>query len=159
MVAALLMVFGYSINDTIVVFDRIRENLQTIATKNFERLINVSVNQCLSRTLITSFTTLIAVLCMYIIGAEGLRDFALTLFIGFIIGTYSSIFVASPILYDWRKRHLRDLQTAEGPGGGEGRGGSGRKDDDDKPTGPIKPQRKAPSGPKTKGVRVDPISR
>ena len=98
-VAALLAIVGYSLNDTIVVFDRIRENLHTARRQGFDGTVNQSINECLSRTLITSATTLLAVLVLMIFGGEVNRDFTITLMIGVVVGTYSSIFVASPVLY------------------------------------------------------------
>ena len=103
-VAALLAIVGYSLNDTIVVFDRIRENLHTARRQGFDGTVNQSINECLSRTLITSATTLMAVLVLMIFGGEVNRDFTITLMIGVVIGTYSSIFVASPVLYLGQKR-------------------------------------------------------
>ena len=98
-VAALLAIVGYSLNDTIVVFDRIRENLHTARRQGFDGTVNQSINECLSRTMITSATTLMAVLVLMIFGGEVNRDFTITLMIGVVVGTYSSIFVASPVLY------------------------------------------------------------
>ena len=103
-VAALLAIVGYSLNDTIVVFDRIRENLHTARRQGFDGTVNQSINECLSRTLITSATTLMAVLVLMIFGGEVNRDFTITLMIGVVIGTYSSIFVASPVLYLGQRR-------------------------------------------------------
>ncbi|MBN2328894.1 MAG: protein translocase subunit SecD [Candidatus Omnitrophica bacterium] len=96
-IAALLTVLGYSLNDTIVVFDRIRENY-TSALLNFKEIVNLSINQTLTRTINTSATTLIVILMLYLLGGSVIHDFALTLLMGVIIGTYSSIFVASPVL-------------------------------------------------------------
>jgi len=96
-VAALLTVVGYSLNDTIVVFDRIRENQGKYRKKSFEETINLSITETLSRTLITSGTTLFVVLAIYILGGEIINDFAFALLIGVLIGTYSSIYVASPV--------------------------------------------------------------
>ncbi len=96
-IAALLTVLGYSLNDTIVVFDRVRENY-TSALLNFKEMVNVSINQTLSRTVITSLTTFIVVLVLHLFGGSVIHDFSFTLMIGVVIGTYSSIFVASPIL-------------------------------------------------------------
>ena len=98
-VAALLAIVGYSLNDTIVVFDRIRENLRAARKGGFAAMLDISINECLSRTVITSLTTLIAVLVLMTWGGEVIRDFTITLLIGVIVGTYSSIFVASPVLY------------------------------------------------------------
>ncbi len=103
-VAALLAIVGYSLNDTIVVFDRIRENLHTARRQGFDGTVNQSINECLSRTLITSATTLMAVLVLMIFGGEVNRDFTITLMIGVVVGTYSSVFVASPVLYLGQQR-------------------------------------------------------
>jgi len=106
-IAAILTIIGYSLNDTIVVFDRIREDLDLMTNKNFKDIVNTSINQTLSRTLITSFTTLIVVLSLYFLGGSVINDFALVLLIGIIVGTYSSIFVAAPILVEWRRKDLK----------------------------------------------------
>ncbi len=97
-VAAILMIAGYSINDTVVVFDRIRENLRKYKKKPLPELFNFSVNQTLSRTLMTSLTTLLALIALYTFGGEVIRGFVYALIFGIAIGTYSSIFVASPVL-------------------------------------------------------------
>ncbi len=97
-VAAILMIAGYSINDTVVVFDRIRENLRKYKKKPLNELFNFSINQTLSRTLMTSLTTLLALIALYVFGGEVIRGFVYALIFGIAIGTYSSIFVASPIL-------------------------------------------------------------
>ncbi|HIE26880.1 TPA: protein translocase subunit SecF [Candidatus Poribacteria bacterium] len=103
--AAFLTIVGYSLNDTIVVFDRIRENVNLLKGWSYDDIINRSINQSLSRTIITSLTTLMVVLTIFsLAGAGELNTFALALIIGVIIGTYSSIFIASPILHGW---HLR----------------------------------------------------
>ena len=96
-VAALLTVVGYSLNDTIVVFDRIRENQGKYRKKSFEETINLSITETLSRTLITSGTTLFVVLAIFLLGGEIIHDFAFALLVGVLIGTYSSIYVASPV--------------------------------------------------------------
>ena len=106
-VAALLTIVGYSLNDTIVVCDRIREDLRLYRREQYSRIINRSINETLSRTLITSLTTLIVVLCLLFLGGEVITDFAFALTIGVLVGTYSSIFVASPILVEWRERSER----------------------------------------------------
>ncbi len=105
-VAALLTIVGYSLNDTIVVFDRIRENMKTFKRKasDFPDMVNRSINETLSRTIITSGTTLLVVIILYFFGGEILKDFAFALICGIIIGTYSSIFIASPILVEWEAR-------------------------------------------------------
>ena len=101
-IAALLTVVGYSINDTIVIFDRIRENLKIMRKSSFKDILNLSINQTLSRTILTSMTTLFVVLSLFLFGGEVIRDFSFVLLVGVIVGTYSSIFVASAILADWR---------------------------------------------------------
>ncbi|MCK5131677.1 MAG: protein translocase subunit SecD [Candidatus Sabulitectum sp.] len=106
-IAALLTIVGYSINDTIVVFDRIREDNRLRKGKTFEETVNHGINETLSRTIVTSVTTFVAVLMLFIFGTGDIRNFALTLMIGIIVGTYSSVFVASPILIDWHARLKR----------------------------------------------------
>lgn len=102
-IAALLTIIGYSLNDTIIVFDRIRENIKGKKTHdNLAENINKSINQTLSRTILTSSTTLLVVLSLYILGGGVIHDFALALLIGVIVGTYSSIFVASPVLLGFK---------------------------------------------------------
>jgi preprotein translocase subunit SecF len=101
-VAALLTLVGYSMNDTIVVFDRIRENLKLMRRQSLTDLINISVNQTLSRTVISSGLTLLTALSLFIFGGEVLNSFSFALVVGIIVGTYSSIFIASPILVFWQ---------------------------------------------------------
>ncbi len=96
--AAILTIIGYSLNDTIVTFDRIRENVSLYKGKTFKMIVNRSLNDVLSRTLLTSITTLIAVLVMYFMAGGVIRDFAFTLAIGVVVGTYSSVFIASPLV-------------------------------------------------------------
>lgn len=100
-IAAILTIVGYSLNDTIVVFDRIRENIHSKRRESYDRLVNASVNETLSRTVITSMTTLAVVTALVIFGGEVIKDFALTLLVGVLIGTYSSMFIASPVLVEW----------------------------------------------------------
>ena len=109
-VAAFLTIIGYSLNDTIVVFDRIRENSQSLRGTDYVTVINRSINQSLSRTVITSLTTLFVVLVIFVLSSAGeeINTFALALIVGVLIGTYSSVFIASPILYLWN----RGQQTA-----------------------------------------------
>ncbi len=104
-VAAFLTIIGYSLNDTIVVFDRIRENSQTLRGTDYITVINRSINQSLSRTVITSLTTLFVVLVIFFLSSAGeeINTFALALIVGVMVGTYSSVFVASPILYLWNR--------------------------------------------------------
>jgi len=103
-VTALLTVAGYSLTDTVVVFDRIRENMRKKTKEDFVALINRSVNEVLSRTIVTSSTTLLASLALVILGGEVIHDFALALSLGVIVGTYSSIFIASPLLLYWNNK-------------------------------------------------------
>ncbi len=97
-VAAVLTIVGYSMNDTVVIYDRIRENLRKFSNLKISEISNISINETLSRTIITSLTTLLALFSIFILGGEILRGFSLAMIIGVLIGTYSSIFVASPIL-------------------------------------------------------------
>jgi preprotein translocase subunit SecF len=103
-VAAFLTIVGYSLNDTIVVFDRIRENFSMRRRESYEKMIDISINDSLSRTIITSLTTLMVVLFLFFFGGEVIHDFAFALLIGIVVGTYSSIFVASPVLVEWQNR-------------------------------------------------------
>ena len=103
-VAALLTVIGYSVNDTIVIFDRIRENMGNFPEKGFRELVNDGISQTLSRTLLTAITVFIVLLPLFFLGGSVIHDFAFTLMVGVIIGTYSSIFVASAFVVYWRKR-------------------------------------------------------
>lgn len=104
-IAAFLTIVGYSLNDTIVVFDRIRENDKLLSrSKDFKSIVNISINQSLSRTVITSLTTFAAVLVLYVFGVAVIKDFALALMVGVAIGTYSSIGVASALLVNWKKK-------------------------------------------------------
>jgi len=100
-VAALLTIVGYSINDTIVLFDRIREDRKFMRKASQDEIINTSINQTLSRTVLTSVTTLLVVLSLFIFGGEVINDFSFVLLVGVLVGTYSSIFIASPLLIDW----------------------------------------------------------
>jgi preprotein translocase subunit SecF len=104
LVSALLAIAGYSLTDTVVVFDRIRENLRFIKKETVEKVINRSVNEVLSRTLITSITTLLAAGALFFFGGEVIHDFALAIILGVTVGTYSSVFVASPIVLLWRSK-------------------------------------------------------
>ena len=100
-IAAFLTIVGYSLNDTIVIYDRIRENLKVERRRSIFEIINHSVNQSLSRTLNTSITTFIPVIILFLFGGSVLRGFSLALLIGVIVGTYSSMYIANPILYAW----------------------------------------------------------
>ena len=130
-IAALLAIVGYSLNDTIVIFDRIRENFTLLRDNKIEKVVNISINDSLSRTLLTSVTTLIAVLALYFLAGDLVQQFAFALIVGVIIGTYSSTFVASPILifmHNWmeerkqfklsqeqKEAELADTQTQASP--------------------------------------------
>src|SRR4029077_14522299 len=113
-VAALLTLVGYSMNDTIVVFDRIRENLKVMRRESLEPLVNKSVNQTLSRTVLTSGLTLLTALALFLFGGQVLNGFSFALVCGIIVGTYSSVFVASPILIFWHNF----LEGRKHPAGG-----------------------------------------
>jgi preprotein translocase subunit SecF len=105
LVTALLTLAGYSLTDTVVVYDRIRENLKKFRTKaDFAPSVNMSINEVLSRSIITSLTTLIVVTTLFVLGGEVLRTFSLALILGVLVGTYSSIFVASPIVVEWEAK-------------------------------------------------------
>jgi preprotein translocase subunit SecF len=101
-IASLLIIVGYSLNDTIVIYDRVRENLHLMRKDSYGTILNRSINQSLSRTINTSLTTLFVVLALYFLGGEIIRDFAFALLVGVIVGTYSSSFVAIPIVYEWQ---------------------------------------------------------
>jgi preprotein translocase subunit SecF len=109
-IAAILTVIGYSMNDTIVVFDRIRENASRLRDKKFDRIVNISINETLSRTILTSATVFFVTLAMNIWGTGVIRDFAFAMNVGVIVGTYSSIFVAAPILI-WLNRRFFKTQA------------------------------------------------
>ncbi|QHQ34760.1 protein translocase subunit SecF [Algicella marina] len=108
-IAAILTIVGYSLNDTVVVFDRVRENLRRFKQTPLAEVLNLSINETLSRTLMTSLTTLIALVALYVLGGEVIRGFSFAMIWGIVVGTYSSIFIASPILLkldvkrDWSK--------------------------------------------------------
>ncbi len=106
-IAAFLAIIGYSLNDTIIVYDRIRENLGRYNKESFSFIVNRSVNDTLSRTMLTSGTTLLVVLALFVLGGGVIHNFAFAMLIGVLVGTYSSIFVASPILIYWEERKLK----------------------------------------------------
>ncbi len=101
LITALLTIAGYSLTDTVVVFDRIRENLKTRQRESVEAVMNMSINEVLSRTIITSTTVFLTSLALFFFGGEVLHDFSLAMIMGVIVGTYSSIFVASPVVLLW----------------------------------------------------------
>jgi preprotein translocase subunit SecF len=109
-VAAFLTLVGYSINDTVIVFDRVRENMKIHKTLPLKDVINKSINQTMSRTVITAFTTLLSVFVLLLLGGDVLRAFAFTLFFGIVIGTYSSIFVASAFVLEYAERTKKKVQ-------------------------------------------------
>ncbi len=106
-VAAFLTLIGYSMNDTVVVYDRIRENLQKSRRKPLAEIVNQSINQTLSRTVLTSFLTFVVVVALFFLGGEVLRGFSFVMLIGIIVGTYSSIFIAAPIMIVWEEWKAR----------------------------------------------------
>ena len=103
-IAALLTIIGYSLNDTIIVFDRIRENLRKYHKNPLPFIINRSINETLSRTILTSLTTLVVVVTLFFLGGGIIHDFAFALMVGVLVGTYSSVFIASPILLAWQRK-------------------------------------------------------
>ena len=113
MLAAILMIVGYSINDTIVVFDRIREELELNPGTDLRRIINLAISRVFSRSLLTSLTTLLAALSLYIFGAGVINDFAFVFIIGILTGTFSSIFIASPVFFWWHKGDRRHVEERE----------------------------------------------
>jgi len=115
-IAAVLTIIGYSLNDTIVVFDRIRENVARFPKRPLEEVINLSINESLSRTILTSVTTFLVVFALYALGGDIIHDFAFAMLIGLVVGTYSSVFVASPVvLYfdpdNFQKTHLYKISN------------------------------------------------
>jgi preprotein translocase SecF subunit len=117
-VAALLTVVGYSLNDTIIVFDRIREHLNSATREPLISILDRAINETLPRTVLTSVTTSMTLLSLLIFGGPVIRDFALVLLLGVVIGTFSSIFVASPVLYFIETKWPRAPQTGRTPSGG-----------------------------------------
>lgn len=103
-IGAILAVLGYSINDTIIIFSRIRENIGRLKDASLEEVVNISINETLRRTLLTSFATTLVVIALVLFGGEVLRGLSLVLLIGFVFGTYSSIFIASPVMLLFSKR-------------------------------------------------------
>jgi preprotein translocase subunit SecF len=102
-IAALLTIVGFSVNDTVVICDRIRENLRKIKRESLENIINLSINECLSRTILTTGTALMVLVALYVLGGAVIRPFAFALLVGFISGVYSTIFIASPVILMWDK--------------------------------------------------------
>jgi preprotein translocase subunit SecF len=121
-IAAILTLIGYSMNDTIVVFDRIRENVKLLRRESLAEIVNRSINQTLSRTVLTSGLTFLTVLSLYLFGGEVLRGFSFALVVGILIGTYSSIAVAAPMLVAYQDWRMRKTGQAVLPGVGSRRG-------------------------------------
>ena len=115
----MLTITGYSVNDSIVVFDRVRENMRRMRRDEFDQLVNTSINQTLARTIITSGTTAFAVLALYVFGGEVLRGFAFTMLVGVISGTYSTIFIAASvaIMISQGRAAARGRQKVSAPAG------------------------------------------
>jgi preprotein translocase subunit SecF len=114
-IAALLTVTGYSTNDTIVIFDRVRENLRKMRRESLSEVINISINQTLGRTVITAGTALLSAVALFLFGGEVLHGFAFTMIVGIITGTYSSVFVAAAIVTFWRRKQPSKLRAATAP--------------------------------------------
>ena len=106
-IAALLTIVGFSVNDTVVICDRIRENMRKIKRETLEGIINISINETLSRTIITTSTALLVLVSLYVLGGAVIRPFAFTLLVGFISGVYSTIFIASPVILMWEKKPVK----------------------------------------------------
>ena len=111
-IAAFLTIIGYSLNDTIVVFDRIRENMKLRRKESYADVINRSINECLSRTVLTSLTTFFVAITLYLFGGPVIHDFAFALSFGVVIGTYSSMFIASPVLVFWYEHFIAERKRA-----------------------------------------------
>ncbi|HEY1308929.1 MAG TPA: protein translocase subunit SecF [Vicinamibacterales bacterium] len=124
-IAALLTVTGYSTNDTIVIFDRVRENLRSMRSKSLNEVVNLSLNQTLGRTVITAGTALLSAIALFLFGGEVLRGFAFTMIVGIVTGTYSSVFVAAAIVTFWNRKTRRIAAAA--PSGDAAAGQRGRK--------------------------------
>ena len=106
-IAALLTIVGFSVNDTVVICDRIRENMRKIKRETMEGIINISINETLSRTILTTGTTLLVLIALFVLGGAVIRPFAFTLLVGFISGVYSTIFIASPVILMWEKKPVK----------------------------------------------------
>ena len=119
-IAAILTITGFSTNDTIVIFDRIRENLRSHRRDALDHVINLSVNQTLGRTIITSGTVLMSTVVLMVFGGKVLWDFAFALTVGVTAGTYSSEFIATPLVYEWERRWPRRVKGAPRPGAAVG---------------------------------------
>ena len=140
-IAAGLTIIGYSLNDTIVIFDRVRENLGLLRETELHTVVNTSITQSLSRTLMTSLTTLLAVLAIFIFSTGSIKDFALALIVGIVVGTYSSVFVASPIFVGWMSRSakMKKAKDAQRYGSGIETKREAAPDSNDEPNSPETP--------------------
>ncbi|HPW64817.1 MAG TPA: protein translocase subunit SecF, partial [Candidatus Omnitrophota bacterium] len=101
-IAAVLTIMGFSVNDTIVTFDRVRDNIKLMRKTPFAEIVNLSINQTLSRTFLTSFTTILATLALFLFGGSSINDFAFAMLVGFGVGIYSTIFIATALVVDWK---------------------------------------------------------
>ena len=149
-IAAILTVTGYSTNDTIVIFDRVRENLRGMRRDSLHHVVNVALNQTLGRTVITAGTALLSAIALFLFGGEVLRGFAFTMIVGIITGTYSSVFVAAAIVTFWRGNaptraaaHAPAMATGVSPSGSGGRERTADASAPQQPVRKAKPQRKA----------------
>jgi len=112
-IAALLTIVGFSVNDTVIVCDRIRENMRKIRRESLEAIINMSINETLSRTIITTGTAIMVLLALFVLGGGVIRPFAFALLVGFFSGVYSTIFIASPVILFWEKGAAQRRSVAE----------------------------------------------
>lgn len=110
-IAAFLTIAGYSINDTIVIFDRLRENLRYLAKEDYATVINRTINQTLSRTIITSMTVFFVVVALYFMGGQVIHDFAFAMLMGILVGVYSTVYVCTPLVYEWELYRRRRMAT------------------------------------------------
>ena len=113
-IAAILTIIGYSINDTVVVFDRIRETIHIYPNRDRYQVINDALNSTLCRTFNTSLTTLVVVICIFILGGSTIRSFTFAILLGIVIGTYSTLFVATPIAYELQKKKIKKQNAKQG---------------------------------------------
>ncbi len=123
-IAALLTLVGYSMNDTIVIFDRIRENNRLLRKESFADVVNKSINQTLSRTILTSGLTFLTVLVLFLMGGQVLRAFSFALVVGIVVGTYSSFGIAAPLVVAWNRWRGRGVAAGTGPAAGNKTRGS-----------------------------------
>jgi preprotein translocase subunit SecF len=124
-IAALLTLVGYSMNDTIVIFDRIRENNRLLRRESFADVVNTSINQTLSRTFLTSGLTFLTVLVLFVMGGQVLRAFSFALVVGIVVGTYSSFGIAAPLVVAWNRWRGQGVATSTGSAAGKTRASAG----------------------------------